>query len=1021
MMIRRTPVLLVCLLLSFAFSLQVVSGSSVSVENADPEYLATDVGFSTSTEGKSFSSQFYYNDEMMLSDATVLSTDLAKVSVGLAAAAYKEDVIKSCLSSMEYDLVGGKPFNYDRTPSYEDCDFVGYSIGHKSIAGYDVYIIAVRGTTSNEEWISNFRLGENDEHYGFYTAANEIMKTINNYISGSSNIFLVTGHSRGAAVANIVAAKLSQTQEYASRNHIFGYTFACPAVKVNADHSLSNIRNFNNPGDAIASVPLEDWPDAPYGRFGIDIDLDADSDVFLNMKQRFRSSFSCDYEGLLYTDTFVSTLKTLAATKEDFSTSEHRFMLDCVGWLLGGHNLQTLGDIVNHYSVIGSYCICTKAVWRILLDWSASTLEDSVNIEKQAALAVLEDIDDALADTAQMTKDEFSDWLTHKEALTNKIRDDYDIEITSREDLSEARNEMNAIVNDNTFTTGNLETYKLLYCSSDGSMKPPIWHAHQPETYVLWINSMYYGYEGWKGYDEEIAVSIPDNINHIGHYCFYDCDGLTEISLNSSTTKYDSTIEPNAFYSCKNLEKVTISPEVTLLGQKAFASCTSLTSVTMPISANYNCGTGYSYTDNPSFYGCTNVREIHYTKGNDEVMQYSDNGSSSYSLPYIARESLTTVTLEEGITAIPDRFLDGCSKVEGITLPETIKKIGVYAFNDCKLGPETVIPSGLEAIGEYAFNNCSGLTTIEIPSGITKIPNDCFRYCTGASKITLPEGLTSIAYDAFYGCNSLSEIEIPDSVSSIGERAFCGCTALTSVTMPISANYSCNGSSGGYNSFYGCTNVREIHYTKGNGEVMQYSDNGSSSYSLPYTARENLTTVTLEEGINEIPDYFLNYCSKVSTVYLPVSIETIASFAFNHCAGLSDVYFNGSEMEANGILINNNNTSLNSAKWHYVLENPDADDCLKLPDQLRVIEVEAFTGVSAEVIIIPATVETIKSGAFSGCSNLKAIIFGGSPESIENDIVTNPEDVTVFVIKDSNTEAWAHDSGFRVKYNLGNN
>ena len=215
--------------------------------------------------------------------------------------------------------------------------------------------------------------------------------------------------------------------------------------------------------------------------------------------------------------------------------------------------------------------------------------------------------------------------------------------------------------------------------------------------------------------------------------------------------------------------------------------------------------------------------------------------------------------------------------------------------------------------------------------------------------------------------------------------------------------------------------MREIHYTKGNGEVMQYSDNGSSSYSLPYTARENLTTVTLEEGINEIPDYFLNYCSKVSTVYLPVSIETIASFAFNHCAGLSDVYFNGSEMEANGILINSNNTDLNTATWHYALENPDDNLSLKLPGQLKVIEEEAFTGINAEMIIIPSTIETIKSGSFTGCANLKAILFEGSPETIENDIVTNPEDVTVFVIKDSNTEAWAHDAEFRVKYNLGNN
>ena len=123
-------------------------------------------------------------------------------------------------------------------------------------------------------------------------------------------------------------------------------------------------------------------------------------------------------------------------------------------------------------------------------------------------------------------------------------------------------------------------------------------------------------------------------------------------------------------------------------------------------------------------------------------------------------------------------------------------------------------------------------------------------------------------------------------------------------------------------------------------------------------------------------------------------------------------------MEAGGILIEDYNATLNSATWHYAQESPNEELTLKLPGQLKVVEEEAFTGMSAEVIIIPATVETIKSGAFEGCADLKAIIFEGTPQSIANEIVTDPENVTVFVIKDSDTEAWAQESGFRVKYNL---
>lgn len=63
---------------------------------------------------------------------------------------------------MGYNLLGGSTFIYDRTPLYEDCDSAGHSIGHKEIEGNNVYIIAVRETTSNEEWIINFCLGVNE-------------------------------------------------------------------------------------------------------------------------------------------------------------------------------------------------------------------------------------------------------------------------------------------------------------------------------------------------------------------------------------------------------------------------------------------------------------------------------------------------------------------------------------------------------------------------------------------------------------------------------------------------------------------------------------------------------------------------------------------------------------------------------------------------------------------------------------------------------------------------------------------
>lgn len=115
---------------------------------------------------------------------------------------------------------------------------------------YNAYVVPIRGTTGNDEWLSNFKLGAAGDsyHYGFKKAADGVLSTLRSKIKTKNNIFLITGHSRGAAVANIVAGELTIDKDLASPNHIFGYTYACPAVKIGADTTLDNVININNPG-----------------------------------------------------------------------------------------------------------------------------------------------------------------------------------------------------------------------------------------------------------------------------------------------------------------------------------------------------------------------------------------------------------------------------------------------------------------------------------------------------------------------------------------------------------------------------------------------------------------------------------------------------------------------------------------------------------------------------------------------------------------------------------------------------
>ena len=126
---------------------------------------------------------------------------------------------------------------------------------------------------------------------------------------------------------------------------------------------------------------------------------------------------------------------------------------------------------------------------------------------------------------------------------------------------------------------------------------------------------------------------------------------------------------------------------------------------------------------------------------------------------------------------------EGCSSLESVQLPSTLKIIGAYAFMGCKLTSIT-IPNGVTSIGDGAFagqydsynsysnkretykENANRLQNLAIPDSVTRIGNSAFLQC-GIQSLKLGNGLKEIENGAFAG-NSLTDLTIPDSVTRIG-------------------------------------------------------------------------------------------------------------------------------------------------------------------------------------------------------------------------------------------------------------
>ena len=244
----------------------------------------------------------------------------------------------------------------------------------------------------------------------------------------------------------------------------------------------------------------------------------------------------------------------------------------------------------------------------------------------------------------------------------------------------------------------------------------------------------------------------------------YDYPPPKTVTITKYTGKESTVILPSTINSWP----------VTKIGEAAFQDNTTITSVTIPASV--------TEIGSNAFADCTNLTSVNYAGDWSNLTIQSGNpavedavNAQLFDFAFTPDNTAVIVIRYKGTAAdvtIPSRY-----KGKPVTM------IDHAAFHNSAVTSVT-IPDSVTSIPDSAFGFCSQLTNISIPNSVTYIGFSAFNSCTSLKSITLPSSLSTIQSEAFYNCGNLETIRIPVSVTSIGNYAFDVCPSLMTVTYP---------------------------------------------------------------------------------------------------------------------------------------------------------------------------------------------------------------------------------------------
>lgn len=765
----------------------------------------------TEEGGQGFVTFSISEKEFTENESTTYNHEIARFACGLSTMAYsiKASTIKQCFKDLGYAYDGEideKSLSDGDLIYVKDVkgDKATYWIGKKNLYDGSVLVTVLIRGTDGLEWYDNFESGTDGIHHdGFYRGAQTVLDGLNKYFNKHPELkeqkvkLLVTGHSRGAAVANLVGLEVDSDTSgrfgFIENSDTFVYTFAtpnvtCDDVRNRYDSRFLNIFNVVNPEDFVTKVMLHNWG---YGRYGITLVLPSKSNTDAVKYNSYLGKMRADW-------------KSYFASGYDKEYTPYKGgMKEVTDYVLGvNKSIKNVNDYYNKFQV-GAYIIgagVNASTLRQLYIETLATYMSGATLGKEAGLKNfilaldgkygLLGIKTALYFIAhQAVKPEFGyghqsesymaamntvsreELIRQKTILEGVVNCPVDIKVTD-----ESGAVIGEIVN-NEITTEVDNSAVSLYVDGDS------------KTFMIPTEGNYH-------------VTLAGNDEGVMDYslCEYDCDTLMgsriyyhnvpvcdgkayemEITGGADINSYELIDDAGSVVSKKQEiseeESNNLSVDVTVEGKGYADSVGNLTP------GDYV--TLYAVADEGNEF------EGWYGEDGNLISKQAEYGFSiEKSRKFTAKFTVNGISGSEENKPSDDNT-SGDTPVEGNNKQTADNNMDNSSANETAQNVENAAkelpPVGTKFTSAGKVYKISGDNTVTI----LKTEDKKDKRLTIPSSVVYEKhiySVTAISSKAFKGLKKLESVSIPSSVASIGSKAFYNCKNLKKVTIKANKN-----------------------------------------------------------------------------------------------------------------------------------------------------------------------------------------------------------------------------------------